>query len=638
MRFPVWFIAVFTALVWISGGAAADPLGTSVVVRVVGTSPSWGQEGVPAWQTAAPVKQETQYRLYDLQIGRNASLQPIFLALYAFSNETPGNYTSQLPENEWIAYRDAHLVRRIELSPQGAGGAETLAGLVSLFDDVIDAEDIRRLIVSYAGHGGPSVFFENAISLNEGRALLWHLRERIGFRPLIMDFSTNCDVGYFDFMVQFNDVANFALASEHPVGGWGPDTDQVDQWIARGHDANLHQFWSPANSEAEALNASVEMRHAYWETGSENQENQRVRQSLAGYDLQRFRAFMEGFVNAGLVDDADDLTPQSDLGAHVYAASNTELVSRFEAFRSQYRNNNGAAFDWDTPSYGFRVFNRHAFVSQADTLARGVWDGQMQVAGLGAAILPTSRAGQVGSTVTAFATMTNNSSRTFQNCRPTPSNRVVAPLGFAFQTTDPATNALVGEPGVAATLQPGGSQSFIFSIELFDEQAPAELDVSFRCDGSAVSGDNGYARRVGGINTFTVSSSLDPIPDIIALAATATSNGVLEIAAPGQAGAFAVGTFNLGAGDTITARPVLSDAGLPATLTICLTGATGACTSPRADSIDAMILQNQSQSYAVFARTQGAIPLQAAVNRINVEFRDSTGALRGSTSVAIRTR
>src|SRR5262245_42737818 len=61
---------------------------------------------------------------------------------------------------------------------------------------------------------------------------------------------------------------------------------------------------------------------------------------------------------------------------------------------------------------------------------------------LAAAVLPASRSAQVGSPVTAFATVINIGPGTATGCSIAPKTTI--PASFVYQTTDPATNALTG--------------------------------------------------------------------------------------------------------------------------------------------------------------------------------------------------
>ncbi|MBS1136849.1 MAG: hypothetical protein H6R11_803, partial [Proteobacteria bacterium] len=88
-------------------------------------------------------------------------------------------------------------------------------------------------------------------------------------------------------------------------------------------------------------------------------------------------------------------------------------------------------------------------------------------------------------------------------------------------------------------------------------------------------------------------------PDVIALAATTTRDGIANIPGAFGTGAFAVASANVGSGDAITATADTGSAVLPVHLTI---------------------------------------PLDPAGNRVYVRFRDSSNTVRGASSVAVQTR
>jgi virginiamycin B lyase len=250
-----------------------------------------------------------------------------------------------------------------------------------------------------------------------------------------------------------------------------------------------------------------------------------------------------------------------------------------------------------------------------------------------ASVLPSSRSVTVGTTATAFATMINNSPAARTNCGITPLSPV--PPGFIYQTTDATTNAVTGSPNTAVTLAAGGSQSFYFGYATNAAFAPTNVVLAFTC--SSVD----PAVPIAGLNTLLLSASATPVPDIIAIAATAQSNGILSIGGSTGSAAFAVATANVGAaGPAITARPVVAGGvSLPLGLTICQTNSvTGACLLPPTASVTTAIVGGATASFGVFATASGSIANMPAVNRIAVQFTDATGIVRGSTSVAVQTQ
>jgi subtilase family serine protease len=259
-----------------------------------------------------------------------------------------------------------------------------------------------------------------------------------------------------------------------------------------------------------------------------------------------------------------------------------------------------------------------------------------------AAILPESRSAVVGNTVTAFATIINTGSSTASQCAIAPTSGLQ--LNFTYQTTNPLTNALTGGANTPVDIQAGAAQSFVVGLTPTAIFAPVQEGFSFACNNATP------APVFLGVNTLLLSSSAFSVPDIVALALTPSQNGTLAITGvtgtPGCAGcglnAFALATINLGSSDTITVTPTASPASLPIALTICQTNpATGVCVGgPGSQARNAVLTinPNATPTFAVFAAASGPIGFVPETNRIFVEFRDSTGTVRGATSVAVQTQ
>ena len=157
--------------------------------------------------------------------------------------------------------------------------------------------------------------------------------------------------------------------------------------------------------------------------------------------------------------------------------------------------------------------------------------------------------------------------------------------------------------------------------------------IEFGCTGVAP------ASVLPGIDTLLVSGSSTPVADLVALAATPTADGIIDLPGASGAAAFAVATINLGAGGTITATPGTGAATLPISLSICQTvPSTGQCQSTAAASVSTSIASNATPTFAIFVGGAGTVPFDPAGNRIAVQFIDGSGNIRGSTSVAVRTQ
>jgi hypothetical protein len=142
-----------------------------------------------------------------------------------------------------------------------------------------------------------------------------------------------------------------------------------------------------------------------------------------------------------------------------------------------------------------------------------------------------------------------------------------------------------------------------------------------------------------GLNTLSLSASATPVPDIVALAATAQNDGILHITGTPGSNAFAVATVNVGASAQITATANTGSAALPLSLSLCQTNpSTGGCLATPAASVSTTIAANTTPTFGIFATASGGVPFLPATNRIFVQFSDANGIVRGSTSVAVQTQ
>ena len=252
------------------------------------------------------------------------------------------------------------------------------------------------------------------------------------------------------------------------------------------------------------------------------------------------------------------------------------------------------------------------------------------VGALVSAVLPVSRAVEVGVPATAFATIINAGSQTATGCGITLATPVSGT--FTYQTTDPSTNAVTGVPDTPTDIAAGASQSFVVSLTPDRELAPTEIAFDFDCDSTEP------AALAPGVNTLLVSVSGDAGPDIVALAATAPAPGIVDVPGVGETGAFAVATFNVGAPGRMTVSTDTGDAAVAADVVLCPSDpTTGACLADPAASVTLDIASGETPTFSVFPQARLGIPFDPAANRVYVRFRDAEGLVRGSTSVAIRT-
>jgi YVTN family beta-propeller protein len=254
-------------------------------------------------------------------------------------------------------------------------------------------------------------------------------------------------------------------------------------------------------------------------------------------------------------------------------------------------------------------------------------------ASLLSAVLPSSRAVAVGAPATIFATILNASAAALGDCQITLPASAPSGLALSYQTTNPATNAPTGQPNTPVTIPANGSQSFLLaftSASAFDQPG---LALVYSCSGVA------QVTPVIGLNTVDLLFSATPIPDIIALEATATPGVVTVPFSTGGSAAFAVATDNVGAAGTLTASVDTGTASLPLSLSLCQTNsATGACLASPAATASVNFAAGASPTFSVFVTASGAIPFNPANSRLFVRFKNGGSVSHGSTSVAVMTK
>ena len=193
------------------------------------------------------------------------------------------------------------------------------------------------------------------------------------------------------------------------------------------------------------------------------------------------------------------------------------------------------------------------------------------------------------------------------------------------------SNQLVGTVNTAIDISAGSAQNFVFGITPNAAFNATDILIVFDCANTVP------APSQTGLNTFLLSASSTPAPDMVAIGATPSGDGVLRL--PGSTGVHAFGTaaVNIGATGTITATADTGGVSLPLTLTLCQTNPdTGGCLAPPAASVSSSVGNQQVATYAVFAQATGAIAFDPSANRIFLRL-SSGGVVRGGTSVAVTT-
>src|SRR5262249_2688785 len=158
--------------------------------------------------------------------------------------------------------------------------------------------------------------------------------------------------------------------------------------------------------------------------------------------------------------------------------------------------------------------------------------------------LPISRSIQTGGTATFFGTIINIGSDTATGCGI--ATMTTLPITSLFQTTNPNTNALTGLPNQPANNLPRQAPSLPSPPTANRAFGPVDIALNFFCSNRA------SAISTPGLDTVLVSASNTPTPDIIALGATPTNDGISNIPGNTGTGLLAVATSNIGASGLIT--------------------------------------------------------------------------------------
>ena len=252
-----------------------------------------------------------------------------------------------------------------------------------------------------------------------------------------------------------------------------------------------------------------------------------------------------------------------------------------------------------------------------------------------AAVAPTARTTTVGATVTGFATIINAGTAVATACSIALPNGF--PAAFLYQTTDPATNVPTGTPNTPAIIAAGAAQSFYFAITpstIFSE----DIALVFQCSNTP-----NPAASVAGLNTFLLTVSSAPIPDMLSIADTFTHDGNVVINGTNGIGLMVAASIDIGAAGTIVFAPTDTPVGrlprnLPLSLFICQTDASGNCINPTAPgtSSTVSVANNQTVFFAVFAVGQGVnIPYDPANSRIFILAKQA-GTPVGEASAAVK--
>lgn len=328
------------------------------------------------------------------------------------------------------------------------------------------------------------------------------------------------------------------------------------------------------------------------------------------------------FVN--LVDNGANLDFQNE-GFTVFGTVDATGMEVVDAIAAQDRVNAGNAFgELPVIDFGGTTIGRDNVVLVTSA---------QEFDGIGApfaAVLPSTRAVDVGVPATGFATLINASSSNAASCRLATSSTV--PATFSYQETNPTTNAPIGPMNPAVDIAAGASATFVFSLTPTAAINSQAIAFDFACGNADTP-----AGVITGVNTFQLAATVGGSADLVALASTIGNTGVADIPGITGTGTFAVATINLGVEDTITVTADSGSANLPVEFFVCETDAQGSCVSDLSPSLSLSIGANASGTFSVFVRGEGNVAPDPANNRAFVRFTDSDGRGVGGTSVALQT-
>jgi subtilisin family serine protease len=244
---------------------------------------------------------------------------------------------------------------------------------------------------------------------------------------------------------------------------------------------------------------------------------------------------------------------------------------------------------------------------------------------INAAILPYARAISIGETATAFASVINSGNATATDCSIALPDGIPATL--SYQTTN-AANALIGNSNTPVDITPGTTQGFVFGITPSQAMTATEIPLVFDCANTAPAPSN------PGLNTFILSAAATAPPDLLAIGATPSGDGVVQLPSSTGVGFFATAAVNIGSAGEVTVSADDGGRGLPLNLQVCETTQAGAwivCGNSLTRSIGA----DQTAYYSVFATGTGQpIAFDPANNRLFLRFA-ANGTTVGATNVAV---
>ena len=245
--------------------------------------------------------------------------------------------------------------------------------------------------------------------------------------------------------------------------------------------------------------------------------------------------------------------------------------------------------------------------------------------GLYSAVLPSARVSRVGVPVTAFAALINASNGEARDCSLSLPAEFGNSMHFDYQTTN-SNNELTGSVSTPVNIPKGGLQNFLFSMVPKVEFSALDIPIVFDCRNTR------KATVQTGLNTFLISATSRDMPDMVAISATATKDGVLRLSGKNNMGAFSAAAINIGNPGNVKVSVVSSQPNVVST--ICSTNSKGICKALPADMVSLDVKAGEVLTFSIFAYANEYFSDDYSGNRITLNI-TSGGVLVGASSVAI---
>ena len=245
--------------------------------------------------------------------------------------------------------------------------------------------------------------------------------------------------------------------------------------------------------------------------------------------------------------------------------------------------------------------------------------------GLYSAVLPSARVSRVGTPVTAFAALINASNGEARGCSLSLPDGFGNAMYFDYQTTN-SNNELTGSISTPVDIPIGGLQNFLFSIVPKVEFSALDIPIVFDCKNTR------KATVQTGVNNFLMSATSRDLPDMVAISATATNDGILRLNGKNNIGAFSAAAINIGNSGNITVSGFSRQSNV--VLRICRTNDSGICEAPPADMVSLDVEAGKVFTFSIFAYAIEYFSDDYSANRITLNIM-SGDVLVGATSVAV---